>query len=739
MALIIGTDGRDNITAWGASAGVTGGPATAGDDTVLGLAGDDHLSGGAGNDFIDGGAGGGIQNGDHGDDTLVGGSDGDTIQDTAGNDSMWGGGGNDILLDWNGTNTLRGGDGDDTLSHGSYVAGSLLDGGDGDDLISVYGTAMTTLTGGAGADHFSFSAAVAYGTGGAMVVTDFEAGSGGDRIDVTDWLANSVGDFRGNPFASGHLRLRQDGADLLLEWDRDGNGADYAFATALRLLDTPSSLMTAANFEPGFDPAGTVLPGSLIVGTEGADAINAQASSAGVTGGLATGADDTIRGLGGRDTLYGGIGDDLLEGGAGDDQLDGQGGDDTLIGGEGSDRLVGGFGDDLFIVGEGDIVAEGPGPWMDTVRTALAAYVLPVDVEVLVATSAIAHDFTGNNGDNAIIGHARADALRGAAGADTLTGAGGNDTLDGGAGADRLAGGGGNDLYLVDAGDVVVEAANLGADTVHTGLATYALTPHVEVLVAITASAHRFVGNAQDNAIIGHAGADTLFGGDGNDTLDGAAGIDRLIGGPGDDRYVVTVADIVLEAVNQGIDTVEVAHGGSYTLAANVENAVFTGGAAVNGIGNGLANALTGNGAVNVLYGLGGADTLAGEDGNDILIGGAGGDRLSGGSGSDQFRLIAASESSIAAPDLIADFTFLRGVELDRIDLRLIDANVAQPGDQAFVYRGVGFTGVAGDLRVQADGTGRYAVAGDVNGDAVADFAIVVVTAATPEAAWFLL
>ncbi|MFN9938313.1 MAG: sodium:calcium exchanger, partial [bacterium] len=64
----------------------------------------------------------------------------------------------------------------------------------------------------------------------------------------------------------------------------------------------------------------------------------------------------------------------------------------------------------------------------------------------------------------------------------------------------------------------------------------------------------------------------------------------------------------------------------SFTLGTHVENLVLTGSGAINGTGNGAANALTGNGGANSLYGLGGNDTLDGGGGTDVLIGGAGND-----------------------------------------------------------------------------------------------------------------
>jgi Ca2+-binding RTX toxin-like protein len=58
----------------------------------------------------------------------------------------------------------------------------------------------------------------------------------------------------------------------------------------------------------------------------------------------------------------------------------------------------------------------------------------------------------------------------------------------------------------------------------------------------------------------------------------------------------------------------------TYTLASNVENLTLTGTAAINGVGNTLANILTGNSGNNILDGGSGADTLVGSTGNDTYV-----------------------------------------------------------------------------------------------------------------------
>jgi Ca2+-binding RTX toxin-like protein len=193
--------------------------------------------------------------------------------------------------------------------------------------------------------------------------------------------------------------------------------------------------------------------------------------------------------------------------------------------------------------------------------------------------------------------------------------ASGNDTLNGTAGADTLAGGAGNDTYTVNvAGDLVVEKAGEGTDLVKVALVSgsYTLTANVERATVTSTGAVSLVGNALDNVLTGNAAANTLTGNAGNDTLDGLAGADKLTGGTGNDTYVVDNAgDAVTELANEGTDTVRTALA-SYTLAANVENLVYTGSGAFSGTGNALDNSISGGGNGSKLDGGAGNDTLQG-------------------------------------------------------------------------------------------------------------------------------
>lgn len=117
------------------------------------------------------------------------------------------------------------------------------------------------------------------------------------------------------------------------------------------------------------------------------------------------------------------------------------------------------------------------------------------------------------------MGTAAADTLVGTANQDVIYAGGGNDAIDGGAGADYMDGGAGNDGYTVDnAGDVVVEGANAGTDTVTSSI-TYLLGANIENLTLSGAAAINGTGNALNNVLVGNAGVNTLTGDAGADTF----------------------------------------------------------------------------------------------------------------------------------------------------------------------------------------------------------------------------
>ena len=170
----------------------------------------------------------------------------------------------------------------------------------------------------------------------------------------------------------------------------------------------------------------------------------------------------------------------------------------------------------------------------------------------------------------------------------TGTGSSGADTLHSSSGPNTLVGLGGDDLYYVNnAGDVVIEAANGGFDTVAATL-DYTLPANVEALY--------MYGSGLTGT--GSNGADTLYSSGGPNTLVGLGGNDFY--------YVNNTGDVVTEATNGGYDTVMTYV--SYTLSTNVE-AMYMTGSGLTGTGNSSANTLITLGA-NTLVGGGGNDTF---------------------------------------------------------------------------------------------------------------------------------
>ena len=402
--IISGGDGSDNLNG------------DADDDTLDGGNDDDMLSGGGGDDGLFGQAGVDLLFGDSGDDELSGGAGNDSLDGGDGGDTLAGGDGDDFLGDLAGTNSFAGGLGNDRIVAGSADGAQTIDGGDGDDVIRHhYRSAASTITTGVGRDTIE----LAYADVGAaaIAVTDFTAGAGGDMLrlsgDDGSLLSLLSGwDGSSNPFgAAGFLRLHQDGADTLLQWDRNGTEGGSSWETLIVFRNTDADDFTDANFVPGYNPAGDAPAGQTITGTNGDETLT------GTIGGdtiNALAGNDFVHGLGGADVISGGDGVDQLHGDADDDGVDGGNGDDYVWGGDGNDDLTGGAGLDLMFGEAGD------------------------------------DDLSGGDGD---------DNLEGNDGNDSLTGGLGQDFLDGGLGTDVLTGGSHSDLFYF-------RASSRGADEI---------------------------------------------------------------------------------------------------------------------------------------------------------------------------------------------------------------------------------------------------------------------------------
>ena len=208
-------------------------------------------------------------------------------------------------------------------------------------------------------------------------------------------------------------------------------------------------------------------------------------------------------------SAYGNELDNAITGNSGNNSLKGYDGNDTLDGGLGADTMYGGTGNDIYYIDNvGDLVSESLNQGTDTVRTTIS-YILGSNVENLTFLGSANINGTGNSLANNITGNT------------------GDNILDGGLGADIMTGGLGNDTYVLDnTGDVVVENANEGLDTVVT-TASYILGANVENLTLTGTINRNGYGNAADNIIIGNSGVNGLKGYDGNDTLDGGLGADN--------------------------------------------------------------------------------------------------------------------------------------------------------------------------------------------------------------------
>lgn len=687
-------------------------------DTLMGGAGNDTLT--AGNDtaragsYLDGGDGNDRVNGGTGIDVLEGGAGSDRLYGGLGNDTLYGGVGADSLDGGSGADLMQGDEGDDI-----YVVDSGLDEvveyaggghdhvksavsyvlGDAVEDLTLAGTAALSGTGNAAANRIT-------GNAGANVLdgrgrSDTLTGRGGDDTYVLDSASDRVVELAGG------------GIDTVRSQVTHALGAEVENL----VLTGTGALRGAGN---GLDNHITGnMSGNVLTGGAGSDTLDGSGGNDSMTGGTgndvyfvsAPGDVVTERAGEGIDTIHatfdytletihlenlvlegrayygtGNAGANLIIGNGLYNELEGLAGDDTLDGNGGGDRLFGGTGNDTYqLRTAADRIIEAADAGRDTVRVGFSYSIADrPELENIELQGTGAFSATGN------------------AGANRLTGNSGANLLDGGIGSDTMAGGAGNDRYLVhDAGDVVVEAADGGTDTVFAALG-YQLGSHVEHLTLLGSAGFSGRGNALDNRILGNAGANRLDGLDGNDTLDGRGGADTMAGGAGDDLYLVdSIHDVVLEALDGGQD--RVTSSVTYSVGGlNIETLALVGTDAINATGNGLANLLLGNSGDNRLAGGRGNDTMQGGAGDDVYSVSEAGDVVieKAGEGIDRIEATVSVTLGEAIENLTLFGSAATGTG-NALDNRIIGSDVANlltggAGDDSLIGAGGADTLVGG-------------------------------------------
>ncbi|MBL9128091.1 MAG: hypothetical protein JNL97_10610, partial [Verrucomicrobiales bacterium] len=249
---------------------------------------------------------------------------------------------------------------------------------------------------------------------------------------------------------------------------------------------------------------------------------------------------DVLFGFAGGDTLVGGAENDGLNGGTGDDRFEFDSdtalGIDVIVDASGADTL------DFSATTTRSIqVNLGTTGAIQVVNPNLSLFLLPAAQVENAVGGALADQLTGNGTDN---------VLSGGLGADTLVGAGGTDTVA------ELR----DDDFLLTNGQLVIGAETDNLVSIEQAILFGGVSNNTMDASAFTLGSVAMAGGDGDDVLVGGSGGDILLGGAGNDRIEGRGGNDILGGGLGNDEYVFSLslplgADMVLEAFNQGNDT----------------------------------------------------------------------------------------------------------------------------------------------------------------------------------------
>lgn len=668
-------------------------------DTLSGNVRDNRLFGGLGNDILSGGDGNDSLDGREGNDTLNGGNGIDTAdysnetagvsvylatvgaQNTVGSgmdtlvsvENLNGTAFNDIMYGNTVANRITGGTGNDTVWAGA--GDDWMQGGAGNDL----------LNGSTGIDTADFADATSALTINLnIVVAQNTGGSGSDRlIDVENVTGSNFNDtLTGN--ANNNVLMGGSGDDLLI----GGAGNDT--------LDGGYNIYTGG-----------------LTQTPENDTVSYAAATSGITVSLQTSSAQNIGGGQGNDTLNG------LE------NVIATAYNDTLTSSY-TGKLIAGAGDDMLTINGGSSgathIADG-GTGTDTLNLNYYYYNnsggnvvggVTVNLNLTTAQTIELNSFNGMIYTSTLTATG-IENVNGTNGHDNLTGTAGNNTMSGGAGNDVLVGGAG------------IDTLNYGGTMVN-GFSTNATFDNLTVSLATTTA--QVVSTSQGADTV--SGFENLIGGWGSDTLTGDAGANVIEGGGGND------------IINGGgnFDTASyVSAGAGVNVDLSITSAQFTGGYTAtdtlvsieNLVGSAFADNLTGNTLGNILTGGLGNDNISAGAGNDKLIGGAGADVLTGGTGADTYQFFGVADAATGTGETIADFS---SVDLDKINLYYIDANIAVAGDQAFNFIGSAAFSAAGQVRFDSTTSTVYA---EVDGNGVADFQLQLTGISTLGATDFVL
>lgn len=603
----------------------------------------------------------------------------------------------------------------DTLDYSGFSANQVINltsgvfsnvGGKVGNVSIALGTVIENAIGGSGADILR----------GNIANNCLTGGSGNDQLFGNDGLDVLIGG-RGADLLTGGA-----GNDIFQGTCADLSGDTiYDLTAGDLILFTDISL---ASFS--FSISGSTLiytGGSLLLGTVPSGLFAQAGAGGGVQ--LAVGSPPPPPGI------VGTAGNDLLKGTNANDMMDGLAGDDVFHGSLGADAIKGGLGNDAV---------------------SYYASNLAVDVDLNRAIQVGGHAagdslveierIGGSNFNDVLLGNAVGNTLNGALGDDTLNGRGGADWLIGGAGNDRFVfdsaidtngdfigdwnNGDVIDLSGIDANRNVAgmqgfsligaaafsnvagqlrltnDGANsfIAGDTNGDGVADFTIKVagvQTDIAGISPPPAGMIMGTVGNDTIKGTAGNDSVNALGGDDVVNGSLGADTIDGGAGND------------AINYAVSTAGV----NVDLTRDVQLGGEAQGDRLTGI-----ERVGGSAYADQIRGDNNGNTLNGNAGNDIIEGRGGPDWMLGGAGNDVFVFNAVGD---IAGDRISGWN-----TGDTLDFRGIDANSLMAGDQAFSFIGSGaFTGQAGQLRTSTNGANTF-VTGDINGDGVADFSLMI-------------